>query len=602
MKVTLSAIALVASFANLGATDEGYRTTPPVDEPSEIFEWNALRASNNIEYSPCYGNLECARLEVPLDWSNLSNPNSIQLAVARLPAKVNASDKSFGGSILLNPGGPSGSGIDLLRFAGRDIQTIVDGEKHFEIVSFDPRGTKYTTPSVSCFASDSFRALLALRIASAGAISSSNIAFGMHWASAEALAQLCARSEEGVYPDGSNIRQYVSTSLVARDMLEIIDRLEDHRRAPDINGRVHGSPQSVLKPQQNKHTENPLLNYWGFSYGTMLGNTFASMFPHRIGRMVLDGVVDAEDYVATGWTTNLQDNNKTWDKFFDYCFEAGSKCGLYDSSFRGPENVRLLIEDLLEELKENPLPVFVAGNVVLFTHFDLVTNMHVISYSPIQLWPLFANAIAQLLEGNVETALSQFAILQKPSNPLLLPIGTRAKPYVNTSLNDETPYLHHVEAAMTILCGDGDDITPLGRSGFSKYVRELFEQSHYVSDVWADITINCYHWPKSLRPGKSNRFIGPFTSNFSDYDPRGSPLLLIGNTADPVTPLRNAYKMAAKHEGSVVLTQDTPGHCSGPFNPSSCTYGSIREFFNSGKLPITNRVCPGDLKPWDLSN
>lgn len=54
----------------------------------------------------------------------------------------------------------------------------------------------------------------------------------------------------------------------------------------------------------------PMLQYLGFSYGTFLGNTFGSMFPDRVKRMVLDGVVDATDYTAQGWITNLQDTDK----------------------------------------------------------------------------------------------------------------------------------------------------------------------------------------------------------------------------------------------------------------------------------------------------
>jgi TAP-like protein len=75
--------------------------------------------------------------------------------------------------------------------------------------------------------------------------------------------------------------------------------------------------------------------------------------------------------------------------------------------------------------------------------------------------------------------------------------------------------------------------------------------------------------------------------------------LFIGNTADPVTPLRNAVKMAAGHEGATVLIQDAPGHCSGTTIPSNCTWNVIKDFFNYGKLPKNGTLCEVDWKPWD---
>lgn len=76
----------------------------------------------------------------------------------------------------------------------------------------------------------------------------------------------------------------MSTAVVARDMLEIVDQVEKHQRQKNAPHQMH---------DQQKGSG---LQYIGFSYGTHLGNTFASMFPDRVKAMVFDGVEDSIDY------------------------------------------------------------------------------------------------------------------------------------------------------------------------------------------------------------------------------------------------------------------------------------------------------------------
>ena len=86
------------------------------------FDWHKIKASQELEYHRCYTSYECARLEVLLDWSNLTNRNVITLAIAKLPATVDVTDESFGGTIIVNPGGPGGSGVIEILKTARSIQ------------------------------------------------------------------------------------------------------------------------------------------------------------------------------------------------------------------------------------------------------------------------------------------------------------------------------------------------------------------------------------------------------------------------------------------------------------------------------------------------
>ena len=569
------------------------------DDLPETFDWSSIEPRNKLRYTPCYHGFECARLTLALEWAaEPSNSNEVILAVARLPAKVNESDPSFGGTVVLNPGGPSGSGVDIVRWVGPGVQEIIDGEKHFEILSFDPRGVKYTTPSSACFEEDADRDMYLLQSRAVGSVDDSEFSLNTKWALAQGLGQLCESSNLGNFPDGSNIRQYVSTALIARDMVNLTDAIEEHR--------LHAL--SSLKPETDKQkvmheaSKVPLLNYWGYSYGTYLGNTFASMFPDRIGRMILDGVVDAPDYTATGWTSNLQDNDKVWLKFFEWCFEAGPKCALYDSHVRSPNDLAFKLDEYMDHLQDNPLPLIYSDNIYQFTYFDLASQMHYASYGPHQIWPLLALGLSALIQGDPTTLLSLTNSLTSsstPSQPPTPPFIPLLSPFNNRTIPFPPGYPHGLEASTAILCGDGADITASSKPSYYQYLQLLKSESKLIGPIWAQITLWCRHWPASQRPAERNRFTGPWTSRLSYYDSRASPLLFIGNTADPVTPLRNAFKMAAQHEGARVLVQDTPGHCSGTNIPSKCTWNVISEFFNSGKMPEHGSICGVDWKPWD---
>lgn len=233
-------------------------------------------------FHPCYDGFECAKLKLPLDYFNGTYPGeSISLALTKLPAKVPVNDPRYGGPLLLNPGGPGGPGALINLMEGRLLQTIVDSavdpesesqsegftntEKYFDIIGFDPRGIGWTEPGVYCMPDEPSYWSWKLREQTEGILGSSDAALGRLWSMTHAYGAACKQIMDD--EDGPNIKQYMTTASVARDMLEIVERHAEYvsSQIAEIDTEWPGDKQSWLIDQQ---LEAPKLQYWGFSYGT----------------------------------------------------------------------------------------------------------------------------------------------------------------------------------------------------------------------------------------------------------------------------------------------------------------------------------------------
>ena len=201
--------------------------------------------TGTLDWAPCDEQVqgaapkECATLEVPLDYS-APDGDQIEIAVARF---ATAGDDRIG-SLVFNPGGPGGSGIDFLDQAAAIMPPEV--QTAFDLVSFDPRGVGAST-AVECDAEvDDNVALLA-----AGDDATWN-----------ALLAESADTITTCTPETIALAPFVGTNDAARDLDRLREALGDEK-----------------------------LDYVGYSYGTRLGATYAELFPDKIRAMVLDGAV-----------------------------------------------------------------------------------------------------------------------------------------------------------------------------------------------------------------------------------------------------------------------------------------------------------------------
>ncbi|PLB43319.1 hypothetical protein P170DRAFT_459762 [Aspergillus steynii IBT 23096] len=596
---------MVISLAIYGYSEQFARgAVPEIDYPvliprseSPSVSWEQIVPSSHLVYHPCFEDYQCARLELPMDWKRTDGKGSkIALAVIRLPAKVPVTDARYGGPVIINPGGPGGSGVSYVLTDGKQIQGIVDSEgsanmgvgkhtaapgKYFDIMSFDTRGTNNTTPPFSCFQDSATRKEFLSQQDAEGMPGSSDLAFDNFWARSASVGITCSQAAEESNLKGEEwIGHHMNTPPSVADMVALIERHGEWREK---------ETKALLQPTHQKSDVNAIrlrnrwkrgkekLLYWGISYGSLLGMTFATMHPGRVQRVVLDGVLDASDYYAGGWLTSIQDADQAFESFFEYCHEAGpAQCALAHGD--SLVDMKLRVDELVEKLKTNPVPV--PGSATrppdIITYTDVKTTITSALYQPMELFETLAQLLADLSRNN-GSSFADFkyqgaaATCQGPDQ-LAIVAGDNM-----------------FEAQGSIICTDGRSIDGISKDKYRQYWKTLYEQSKTIGDEWSQIRLACIKW----KPRPTWEFNGPVAGHTS------YPLLFIGNTYDPVTPLRNAVKMARSFPRSVVLQQNSVGHCSYT-GPSSCTDQSIRRYFQSGVLPRRGTICEVDKRPFGL--
>ncbi|KAK1595612.1 TAP-like protein-domain-containing protein [Colletotrichum navitas] len=563
-------------FALAGIARAGERDYPDLNG----FNWSTITPSTKLEYHPCYEEFQCARLTVPLDWLDEKNEYTVALAIIKLPAKVPDHDPAFGGTIFTNPGGPGGSGVGLLLREGHLLQDTVDGNKKYEILSWDPRGVQFTSPKADCYEDLLARDLDTIQRLAIGPLDASPDALRRQWARIQAYGKLCTQSAVN-----GSILPYASTASVVRDMVEMLDKIQE-LRDEEVAAKFSEEERAQRPMELRGAKQLPRLQYWGFSYGSLLGNTFASMYPGRVQRIILDGIVDADDYMAAGWTTNLQDSEKIVEFFYTTCFASGRKCALSRPSDRKWQDIRERVIQLIKQLDDSPVSVLDGKFTKILTGYDVTVSFVRPLYKPYQDFKKLAEKINSAIEGNY-TALIETATADVPKLD-----DTCSHP------NSSAPPSAVGDGTQAILCSDGEDSTNLTIADYRAYITKLESQSPTFAGYWSEIRFSCMGW--HVRP--KWRFAGPFAT--PEPDPAvvegrpTAPLLFLTSRLDPVTPLRNALKESGRHPGSAVVIQESVGHCS-TTTSSRCTTRIIREYLEHGIVPKSGTVCQADCDVWD---
>ncbi|KAF2035912.1 alpha/beta-hydrolase [Setomelanomma holmii] len=552
------------------------------------FEWSQVQPSEALRFQKCFDEFECAKLKLPLDYFNGTHPDdTISVAVTKLPARVSVNDPRYGGPILINPGGPGGPGAFFAVLVGHSLQNIVDfnidptvsspDARYYDIIGFDPRGIGETTPRAYCVADSAASWSWSLREYTEGILGSSDAALGRLWSMSHAWGASCKQAMDT--EKGADIKRYMTTALVARDMLEIVERHATYvaDRLAHLNAQPHGCRKdlpTVIKPSEAN------LDYWGFSYGTYLGSTFASMFPDRVGRVILDAVVSSYDYNQALGNGSLTDNQKAMYSFYTYCVQSGrEECPLTTANST-IDDVEERVQSVIESLYHNPLPILTPTGPEILTYSDLKALIFSAVYQPRSSFQLIANILAAIEAGH-GSVLDDLARAYRYLHVYSCPVNGSAP---TTAFLDTTPLF-------AVLCSDGTDQTHINIDEFVEYWNLLEDLTPTAGAIWAALRMRCAAW--TIKP--QYKFSGPFGGNTSH------PILFISNTADPVTPLRSGRLMHSFFPNSGLLTVDIAGHCS-ISGPTLCTLTKIKRYFQTGALPKENTLCVPEPSAYSLNS
>ena len=454
----------------------------------------------------------CGFIQVPLNWSKPSE-GAIKIAVAINPA----SDPKTSPYLLMNPGGPGGSGRDW-------ITQHIDGlgtaklRAHYNIVGFDPRGVGAST-AVKCYDTKGMKSFL-------------YDPSPYEWGSAKDIAFSKAALKdfgEACLKNTGALLGHVDTSSAAKDM--------------DIIRAVLGSKK---------------LNYLGFSYGTLLGATYAAFYPTKVGQFVLDGVVDPTTSPEEDSLNQLVGFQGAMRAYLADCIDVDLTCPF--TGLTVDQAMKKVGTDFLSPLEKKSITTSEKGRKL--SAGSGFTGMIAALYSK-DSWQYLT------------AAFKEFFNKKKQDGRIFLLLADSYNTY-----NDETNTFesNETEAFKAINCLDSRESAKmsdmLAQNSKAEKLSPVF--GHY----WQYGGLACHGWPFGVVAGPK------------DYSAKKAPtMLVVGTTNDPATP----YKQAVNFAHNVLahgwlLTYEGEGHTAyGSSN--ACIGNTVDDFLIKNKLPLKEKTC-----------
>jgi len=505
---TLVAI-LVGTTALVSATtlaDDGPRSAPEAGDRSSMEAMRPTPVVPKLVWTDCSGGFQCATAKVPLDYDH-PFARMIEIALVRRPA---ADPANRIGSLFLNPGGPGGSAIEFVRTAPPAAFQLF---AQFDVVGFDPRGRGASRPAVlDCGDNPSYVIPIPR---------TSSIANRAFLDEARSYTETCRKLNREILP-------HLSTANVARDL--------------DLLRAAVGDAQ---------------LNYYGISYGSVIGATYASLFPGRTRAMVLDSPIDVQGYYdnpVKQWREHAAGHEHVLQRFLAACKDSQGRCGF------GGSDPAVALDQLLARLDQEPIRSSDPSDVRTLNG-DIVRHVFEEILRSRRLWPALAEALAKAEAGDGRMML-EFGDS--------IPGNAAVDDFQTAVLAVDQQYGHKP----------------------AHYYFDLIERSErefphfwFLSGHWDLVRAI---WPANDRDAFRGRIRNPANA---------APILVIAMTHDPATPFVQAQRLTADLGNARLLTFDADGHGAGTtFDP--CVLEAAVGYVVAGILPPRGAVCVQQGEPF----
>jgi pimeloyl-ACP methyl ester carboxylesterase len=458
--------------------------------------------SQVLHWRSCGSGFLCTTAKAPMDWADPSAA-SIDLALVRHPASGTPR-----GSLLVNPGGPGASGVDFVKTS---LDAAVDSTllEHYDVIGFDPRGVGASS-AVSC----------------GGPTELDGFIYGIVPGTPGSDSWIAATEQRnGAFGTScldhtGPLLQHVDTDSAARDLDVLRAALGDTK-----------------------------LNYLGYSYGTLLGATYAGLYPQKTGRLVLDGALDpaTSDFDVT--LTQAKGFESAYRAYLADCVKRKS------CPFKGTVAQAVTqTEQLLRQLQASPIAAKDGRRLGASTMFTAI------------ILPLYNRSNWSYLDQlftDVRTG------------------GTKVAFALADSYNDRTSSgsyaSNQTEAFQAINCldytSDADPATMRAQAA------ELASQAPLFGPVMSWGGTSCATWPF---PGTRDRVAIQADGS--------APILVVGTTDDPATPYVWAQNLAKELQNGHLVTRTGEGH-TGYNKGNSCVDSAVDDFLVSGKVPSKDPRC-----------
>ncbi|MFM9369231.1 alpha/beta hydrolase [Streptomyces sp. Da 82-17] len=504
----------LAVVALLGAATPGTATRPAEPDLTRFYA-QKLTWSDCKDLDGAPEGMRCGKVTVPLDYA-APEKGTVDLAMNRIPA---TGEKR--GSLLVNFGGPGGPGVSGLVGSAKQFEDLAKG---YDIVGFDPRGVGTSSPVTCGDGSDMPDEQLA---------DDASAVLGQ----AAKQWQVCRRHS-------GQVADHIGTINVSRDL--------------DVMRAALGDDK---------------LNYFGFSYGTRLGAVYTGQFPHKVGRMVLDGVDTLTEPMVEQTRVAVEGQQTALDNFVTWC-AGNAGCVLGDNSRDAKQNMAQLVD----RLNERPIPL---GEDVEYSGEDLVNVLGQALYHR-DAWPYLSQALTNVVADRDPRALLRLTGVPIPPPDEHVTPGPAVRGAGRIVAQEDVPPDNFGVALAMVNCADDPDRLTAAQLSDEKLVQSLVDDYTEASPIFGPARIEqvllCAGQPKGT----------DFIRKIHDVDtPR---ILLVGTRGDPATPYRWAVETAARlGDRAVLLDNRGDGH-TGYFS-SKCVAEKADAYLLYGELGAGSLYC-----------